>query len=199
MTDSATATSRCSRSPAPIVWFRLLLMPAPPRDVLPLAALVVVASTVLGDEKGAGAIVASPRALWWPEDADGSGSSHSCAQKNEKLGMEATGGGRNAMPLGSQASLKENPEVEQEGAMSAMNAEKDDLQAKVGEHAASSPAMPWQETGPPVLKLTSLLRDACGVEKEHKPRSSLWRPIPWHWLQESCECSACSCIHECSA
>ncbi|XP_062229970.1 dehydration-responsive element-binding protein 1C-like [Phragmites australis] len=27
MTDSATATSRCSRSPAPIVWFLLLLMP----------------------------------------------------------------------------------------------------------------------------------------------------------------------------
>jgi hypothetical protein len=182
------------------VWFRLLLMPAPTLDVLPLA--VLVASTVLGDEKGgaaAAADVTTPGAFW-PEDSGSSGSSHSCAQKNEKLGMETTGGGRKATPLGSQASPNENPEVEQEGAMSATNAEKDDLQAKVGEHASSSPAMPWQETGPPpVLKLTSLLRDASGVEKEHEPRSSLRRPNSWQWLQESCDCSTCSCIHECSA
>jgi hypothetical protein len=96
------------------------------------------------------------------------------------------------------ASPNENPDIEQDGAMSGTNAEKDDLQAKVGEHASSSD-MPWQAMGPPVLKLTSLLRVASGVEKEHEPRSSLLRPMPWQWLQESCVWSACSCIHECSA
>ncbi|CAL5044933.1 unnamed protein product [Urochloa decumbens] len=194
MTDSATATSRCSRSPAPIVWCRcrlLLLMPTP-RDTLPLA--VLVASTILGDTKGAATTVASPEAFS-PSDTDGSGSPHSCGQKNEKLGMEATGRVWNATPL---ASPNENPEVEQDGAVSAMKAEKEDLQAKVGEQASSSD-MPWQAMGPPVLKLTSLLRVASGMENEHELRSSLQRPVPWQWLQESCDCSECSCIHECSA
>jgi len=194
MTDSATATSRGSRSPAPIVWFRLLLTPAT-RDWFVTGLAAPMTSDILREVEGGAAAVATDT----PCDADGSGSPHSCPQKNEKLGMEATGGGRNAAPpLGSLAWPNENPDIQQDGAESATNAEKDDLQAKVGEHASSS-VMPWQETGPPVLKLTSLLRVASGVEKEHEPRSSLLRPIPWQWLQESCDWSACSRIHKCSA
>lgn len=194
MTDSDTATSRCSRSPAPIVWFRLPLTPTTPRDVVPLA--------VLRDEA---ATVASQGAFSANDDGGGSGSLQSCAQKNEKLGMEDTGNG-NPPPGSSQAPPNENPEPpeveagQDDGARSVTNAEKDDLQAaaNVGEQHASSSCMPWQVIGPPVLKLTSLLRDASGAE-EHEPGSSRRRPISWQWLQESCDWSACSCIHGCSA
>jgi len=195
MTDSATATSRGSRSPAPIVWFRLLLTPAT-RDWFVTGLAAPMTSDILREVEGAAAAVATDT----PCDADGSGSPHSCPQKNEKLGMEATGSVGNATPPPSSlASPNEKPDIEQDGAMSVTNAEKDDLQAKEGDHASSSSNMPWQVMGPPVLKLTSLLRVASGVEKEHEPRSSLRRPIPWQWLQESCDWSACSCIHECSA
>ena len=169
MTDSDTATSRCSRPPAPIVWFRL---PLTPRGVAPLPV------AVLRDE----AATVAPQGAFSTDD-DGSGSLQSCAQKNEKLGMEDTGNG-NPPPGGSQAPPNENPEPpeveagQEDGAGSVTNAEKDDLQAaaKVGEHASSS-GMPWQVIAPLVLKLTSLLRDASGMEKEHEPGSSRQRPI----------------------
>lgn len=196
MTDSDTATSRCSRPPAPIVWFRLPLTPATPRGVAPLAVLRDEATTVVS--QGAFSV-----------DNSCSGSLQSCAQKNEKLGMEATGNGNPPPGGGSQAPPNENPEPPPEveagqddvGAGSVTNAEKDDLQAaaNVGEQYTSSSVMPWQAIGPPVLKLTSLLRDTSGMEKEHEPASSRRRLISWQWLQESCDWSACSCIHGCSA
>lgn len=48
ITDSATATSRCSRSPAPMVWFLLLFMPMA-RDGFALTAALRT-SAVLGAE-----------------------------------------------------------------------------------------------------------------------------------------------------
>lgn len=186
MTDS-TATSRCSRPPPPIVWFRL---PLTPRGVDPLA--------VLGVEEAA-------------TGCGSAGSLLSRAQKNEKLGMEAMGIGNPPPPppsSGSQGSPNEKPEppkaeeAEQGGgAGSVMNAENDDLQtaANVGEQqVASSSPPPLHAMGPRVSKLTSLLRDANGVEKEHEPAPSRWRPVSWHCPHESCG-SACSCIHGCSA
>jgi len=153
------------------VWFRLPLTPTTPRDVAPFAVLRDEAATVVSQ----GAFSA---------DNDGSGSLQSCAQKNEKLGMEATGNG-NPPPGSSQGPPNENPEPpeveagQDDGSKSVTNAEKDDLQtaANVGEQHASSSSVPWQAIGPPVLKLTSLLRDASGMEKEHEPGSSRQRPI----------------------
>lgn len=171
ITDSATATSRCSRSPAPMVWFLLLLMPMA-RDGFALVALR--ASAVPGAEEEAITTTASQGTF--SPDADGSGSLDSCAQKKEKLGIDAMGDGKTTL-LGSQTPPNENPEVAQEGALSATNAEKEDLQANVGEHTSSDRL--WQAIGPPVLKLTSRLRDASGVEKEHGPGSSLLRLISW--------------------
>jgi len=177
------------------VWFRLPLTPTTPRDVAPFA--------VLRDEA---ATVASQGAFSAAAATDGSGSLQSCALKNEKLGMEGTGNGKPPQG-GSQAPPNENPEPpevearQDDGAGSVTNAEKDDLQAvaNVGEQHASSSGVPWQAIAPPVLKLMSLLRDASGMEKEHEPGSSRRRPISWQWLQESCDWSACSCIHGCSA
>jgi hypothetical protein len=149
MKDSDTATSRCSRPPPPIVWFRL---PLTPRGVDTLA--------VIGDEEAA-------------TGCGSAGSLLSRAQKNEKLGMEATGIGNPPPPpsSGSQGSPNEKPEppkAEEEaeqggGAGSVMNAENDDLQAaaNVGEQqVASSSPPPLHTTGPRMSKLTSLLR-AC--------------------------------------
>jgi hypothetical protein len=50
MTDSATATSRCSLSQVPIVWFLLLLMPTG-RDVF-VDLTVLMASVILADVEG---------------------------------------------------------------------------------------------------------------------------------------------------
>lgn len=101
--------------------------------------------------------------------------------------MEATGDGNTALQ-GSQTPPKENPESAHDGAFSATNAENDDLQANVGEHASSD--MLWQATGPPVLKLTSRLHDASGVENEHELASSPLRLISWQCPQESWDWSA---------
>jgi hypothetical protein len=170
--------SRCSRSPAPIVWCLLLLG----RDVFTDLA-VLTASDILVDVEGvaeaatvlpSGAL--SPPA---PPDTAGSGSLHSCAQKNEKLGIDG-----NAMSLGSAVPSNENPDGVEAGALSTTNAEKEDLLANVGEKTSSYKL--WQAIEPPALKLTSRLRDATGVEKEHEPGSSLLpRLISWQWLQES--------------
>jgi len=131
--------------------------------------------------------------------ADGPGSSDPCPQKNEKLGIDTTGNRKTALFLGSGLSPNENPETAQDagGALAAANAEKEDLQANVGEQGSSDRL--WQATGPPVLKLTSRLRDASGVENEHEPGSSLLRLISWQHPQDSRESSACSRIQECPA
>lgn len=128
--------------------------------------------------------------------AGGSGSSDPSPQKNEKLGIDTTGA---ASFMGSGLSPNENNKAPQDGAgaLAALNAEKDDLQENVGEQGSSD--RPWQAIGPPVLKLTSRLRVAIGVENEHEPGSSLPRPISWQPPQESRESSVCSRIQGCSA
>ena len=146
------------------------------------------------------AVVASSQGAPFSSKAgatDGPGSSDPCPQKNEKLGMETTGDGKTMFLLGSGLSANENPEIAQDaaGAVAAVNAEKEDLQANVGEQGSSNRL--WQAIGPLVLKLTSWLRDARVMENEHEPGSSLPRPISWQRPQDSRESSPCSCIQEC--
>lgn len=202
ITDSVTIASRwCSRSLAPIVWF-LLSPPMGPRD--DGFALITTplrdASAVLfkADEEEAVVALSQGAPLSSEADAaDGPVSSDPSPQKNEKLGIDMTGNGNTGFFLGSGLSPNENPETAQEagGALAAANTEKEDLHANVGEQGSSDRF--WQVIGPPVLKLTSRLHDARGVEKEHEPGSSLRRPTSWQWPQDSLESSACSCIQEC--
>jgi hypothetical protein len=182
--------SRCSCSPALIVWCLLLLG----HDMFTDLAVLTTSDILIDMEGVAEAATVFPSGAFSPPappDIDGSGSLHSCAQKNEKLGIDG-----NVVLLGSAVPSNENPDGVEGGALSATNAEKEDLQANVGEQTSSDKL--WPVIEPPVLKLTSRLRDASGVE-EHEPGSSLRRPISWQWLHESRDWPVCSCIHECSA